>query len=281
MAVDRNLDPREAEALAADYVAGNLSADEAEAFARLLTEQPDLRNIVREIEAGVGLMLGELSLMEPPQQLADSILAAAAMPAERASPEASSPSVAVPRPTGSRAMVRGLGIAAALATLLALALGTNNQRLRLANQQLRQDLTAANQALQAADEALLASNTSQEARMILHQQSARFYDFEGTEAAQTAFGNMVVDTDGLQAAIAFRNLPPNQTYTLWVPRDGDYIYCGTFETDTTGEAFTTLPMPAVYQSRSWIKEVLVTLESQPDSNQIPEQPSGPVVAQTL
>ena len=40
-------------------------------------------------------------------------------------------------------------------------------------------------------------------------------------------------------------------------------------------------MPAVYQSRPWIKEVLVTLESQPDSNQIPEQPSGPVVAQTL
>jgi len=117
--------------------------------------------------------------------------------------------------------------------------------------------------------------------MILHQPSTRFYDFEGTDTAQTAFGNMVVDTDGLRAAIAFQNLAPGQTYALWVPRDDGYIFCGIFETDTTGEAFATLSMPAVYQARPWVKDVMVTLEPNANTEETLVQPTGPVVAETL
>ncbi|MEO1593141.1 MAG: anti-sigma factor [Cyanobacteria bacterium J06632_22] len=279
MAVDRNLDE-----FAADYVAGNLSATEAEVFARLLVEQPKLQQTVRQLEASVELMIGEMPLLDPPQQLEAAILeradalahADASARIDSSLPTEIKPSL---RQRGlPRFLVSGLGVLATGAALVALAMGLSNQRLRLANQQLRQDLRTANQALLAADQAVLAANDAQEAQMILHQQSTRFYDFEGTPAAQTAFGNMVVDTDGLRAAIAFQNLPPGQTYALWVVRDGDYIFCGSFEADATGEAFVTMPMPEVYQARPWVKEVMVTAE--PNAN-VGTQPTGPVIAETL
>lgn len=281
MTVDRNLDELAADELAADYVAGNLSAATAERFARLLVEQPELRQTVRQLEAGVELLLTDLPLMEPPPHLAAAILAAAdtatAADMATAAPTPNPAVLAAPatmRPTGSRLLVVTLGLIAASATALAFTFGLSNQRLRLANKQLNQALITANQG----------TNTAQEAQVILHQQGTRFYDFEGTDAAQTAFGNMVVDTDGLRAAIAFQNLPPlptNQTYALWVIRDGGYIFCGNFNTDTTGETFVTLSMPTVYQARPWVKEVMVTIEPQTGDNQTPASPSGPVVAETI
>ncbi len=256
MDAERNL-----KELAADYVAGNLSAEQADDFARLVVERPELRAEVNRLESTVGLMLDELPLMTPPDYLRDRILTkldtATPQPVSQAAPVLQRP---------QRSMVTwGLAAAAVGAAALSLVLGLNNHRLRLANQQLRQ--------------ALLAAAPAQQAQLILQQPATRFYDFAGTDADADAFGSMIVDTDGLQAAIAFENLAPlstDQTYALWVSHQGEYIPCGEFQT-RSGSVFVTLEMPPVYQSRPWVKDVIVTVESV----NLPDQPAGPVVAETI
>ncbi|MEM6592468.1 MAG: anti-sigma factor [Cyanobacteria bacterium P01_H01_bin.119] len=253
MASQRKLDE-----LAADYVAGNLSASEADKFARLMADHPELQAEVKQLEKTVSLFLDELPMISPPSQLRETILAEAEMP------------VLQPR---RLPWVWILGGVAAAAAVLSLTLGLSNQRLRLANQQLQRN----NQQLQAE---LSAAMPAQQAQLILQQPATRFYDFEGTDRATDAFGSMIVDTDGLRAAIAFENLPSlpdGQTYALWVRYEGQYIPCGEFQTDQDGAAFTTLPMPPVYQSRPWVTEVIVTIE--PAS--LPAQPTGPIIAETI
>ncbi|MEM6252360.1 MAG: anti-sigma factor [Cyanobacteria bacterium P01_D01_bin.156] len=245
MASERKLDE-----LAADYVIGNLSAEEADEFARLMVENPELRSEVEGLEKTVGLMLDELPMLEPPSHLRASVLAGLEGPP-------------VVQPRRSRTWV--LAAVAAGATVLSLALGLNNYRLRLANQQLQNELFAAVPA--------------QQAKLILQQPSTRFYDFAGTDEAQDASGNMIVDTERLEAAIAFKDLAPlstDQTYALWVRHQGKYVPCGDFQTSQDGTVFATLDMPAVYQSRPWVQDVIVTVES----TDLPTQPTGPIVAQT-
>ncbi|MBT9312432.1 anti-sigma factor domain-containing protein [Leptothoe kymatousa] len=252
MAAERKLDE-----LAADYVVGNLSAAEADEFARLMVENPELRSEVDRLEKTVGLMLNELPMMAPPSSLRDTVLAGAEDVSADV-PLASSP------PLARRTWV--LGAVAAGATLLSLVLGVNNYRLRLANQGLQTEL--------------LAAGPAQQAQLILQQPATRFYDFAGTDQAKNAVGNMIVDTDGLEAAIAFKDLAPlstDQTYALWVSYQGQYIPCGDFQPGQNGTVFATLEMPAVYQSRPWVKDVIVTVES----TDLPPQPTGPIVAQTI
>lgn len=251
MASQRKLDE-----FAADYVAGNLSAEEANELARLMVDHPELRAEINQVEKTVGLVLNELPMMAPPPQLREAILAKV----ERPSPDLQ------PLPAQHSRWTWGLGALAAGATVIALALGLGNYRLRLANQQLQQEL--------------LAVMPAQQAQLILQQPATRFYDFEGTDQAATAFGSMIVDTDGLSAAIAFKNLPAlptEQTYALWVRHQGQYIPCGEFQTDQDGTVFVTLPMPPVYQSRPWVQDVFVTTEPV----NVPAQPSGPIIAETI
>lgn len=248
MAAERKLDE-----LAADYVVGNLSAEEADEFARLMVENPQIRAEVDHLEKTVGLMLNELPMMEPPSHLRDSVLAGVKM------------SAAAPPVVQRSPLTWILAAVAAGATVLSLGLGLNNYRLRLANQQLQDELFAVMPA--------------QQAQLILQQSGTRFYDFAGTAEAEAAFGNMIVDTDELTAAIAFKNLEPlaaDQTYALWVSYQGQYIPCGNFQTSEDGTVFATLEMPDIYQSRPWVKDVIVTVESA----DLPAQPTGPVVAQT-
>ncbi|MEM9483780.1 MAG: anti-sigma factor [Cyanobacteria bacterium P01_F01_bin.116] len=245
MASEQKLDE-----LAADYVIGNLSASEAKEFAQLLMANPELRAEVTLLEKTVGLILNELPLEEPPDHLRASVLSAIEMPVVR------------PRRISWTWI---FGAVATVTTLLSLALGLGNYRLRLANQQLRQEL--------------LAVMPAQQAQLILQQPATRFYDFEGTDQATDAFGSMLVDTDGLEAAIAFKNLAPlspDQTYALWVRYQGEYVPCGDFQTSQDGTVFATLSMPPVYQSRPWVKDVIVTVEPA----NLPTQPTGPIVAAT-
>ena len=242
---------RKLDELAADYVAGNLSDEEADEFARLIVENPELRSEVTRLEKMVNLMLNELPMMEPPTHLRDRVLAEVEMPALK--PQRSIVTWAV-------------AAVAAGTTVLSLALGLNNHRLRLANQQLQQEL--------------LAVMPAQQAQLILQQPATRFYDFAGTDEATDAFGSMIVDTDGLRAAIAFKNLAPlstDQTYALWVLHQGQYVPCGDFQTSQEGTVFATLDMPPVYQSRPWVKDVIVTVEPA----DLPAQPTGPIVAETI
>ncbi|MEM7065083.1 MAG: anti-sigma factor [Cyanobacteria bacterium P01_B01_bin.77] len=258
MASERKLDE-----LAADYVAGTLSAEEADEFARLVVTNPELQAEVSRLEKTIGLVLGELPLMAPPPGLRDTVLAGIDSPAS--SPIADIPPVISRSKPSYLAWI--LGALAAGTTVLSGILGLNNHRLRLANQQLQNDLVAAMPA--------------QQAQLILQQPDTRFYDFEGTDGdAADAFGSMIVDTGGLEAAIAFKNLPPlnpDQTYALWVNYQGQYIPCGNIQPGQDGAVFATFPMPSVYQSRPWVKDVIVTVEPA----DLPDQPSGPIVAETI
>ena len=240
---------RKLDELAADYVAGNLSAEEADEFARLLVKYPQLQTEVSHLEKTISLVLNELPFMQPPQQLKDKVLTGVEIPVR--SQKSYRPWI--------------LGAVAAGATVLSLTLGLSNHRLRLANQQLQQEL--------------LATMPAQQAQLILQQPTTRFYDFAGTDNATDAFGSMIVDTDGLQAAISFENLSPlptDQTYALWVRYQGEYIPCGVFDTNQDGTVFATLPMPPVYQSRPWVQDVIVTVEPADLSAHL----TGPVVAKT-
>lgn len=246
MASQRNLDE-----FAADYVAGTLSAAEADEFDRLVLEHPELRAEINQLEKTVGLVLDELPMMAPPPRLREAILTQVERP--------------VLQPQRSP-WVWVFGAVATGASVLSLALGFNNYRLRLANRQLQQDL--------------LAVMPAQQAQLILQQPATRFYDFKGTDQATDAFGSMIVDTDGLRAAIAFKNLPSlpaDQTYALWVRHQGQYVPCGDFQTGQDGAVFATLPMPPVYQSRPWVTDVIVTVEAA----DLPAQPDGPIVAATI
>ncbi|MGD1952266.1 MAG: anti-sigma factor domain-containing protein [Leptolyngbyaceae cyanobacterium] len=240
---------RKLDELAADYVAGNLSAEEADEFARLLVKYPQLQTEVSHLEKTISLVLNELPFMQPPQQLKDKVLTGVEIPVR--SQKSYRPWI--------------LGAVAAGATVLSLTLGLSNHRLRLANQQLQQEL--------------LATMPAQQAQLILQQPTTRFYDFAGTDNATDAFGSMIVDTDGLQAAISFENLSPlptDQTYALWVRYQGEYIPCGVFDTNQDGTVFATLPMPPVYQSRPWVQDVIVTVEPADLSAHL----TGSVVAKT-
>ncbi|MBE9067449.1 anti-sigma factor [Leptolyngbya cf. ectocarpi LEGE 11479] len=254
MASERKLDE-----LAADYVAGTLSDEEADEFARLVVTNPELQAEVSRLEKTIGLVLGEFPLMEPPPRLRDAVLMGIDSPVSSSTER---PNVR----SRSSSLVWILGALAAGATALSGILGLNNHRLRLANQQLQNDLVAAMPA--------------QQAQLILQQPDTRFYDFEGTDRAADSFGSMIVDTQGLEAAIAFKNLPPlatDQTYALWVNYQGQYIPCGNIQPGQDGTVFATLPMPPVYQSRPWVKDVIVTVEPA----DLPAQPTGPIVAETI
>lgn len=269
MASEQRLDQ-----LAADYIAGNLSPENAVEFAQLVDSNSEFRATVNRLEKSVELMINELPLEEPPARLKESILAAVDALATDV-PVTDLSNIQSSRRRLSFLTV-GLGTLAAVTTLLSLVLGVNNYRLRLAGQQLEQ-LQLDNQLLK---EQIAAALPAQEAQLILRQPSTQFYDFEGTDKAVEVSGNMIVDRDNLRAAIAFQNLDPlpeTQTYALWVVRQGEYIPCGEFQTDADGTIFATLPMPPVYQSRPWVKDVIVTIES----TTIPNQPSGPIVAQTI
>ncbi|NET35318.1 MAG: anti-sigma factor [Cyanothece sp. SIO1E1] len=247
------MDPHKLDESVADYVAGSLSAEEADEFARLAAETPEFKTEVNRLEKSIGLMLEQLPMTEPPQHLRAKLLAATDAPVVPLVPQRSP-------------LIWALGTLAAMATVLSLALGLSNYRLRQANLQLQQEL--------------LATQPAQQAMLILQQPATRFYDFAGTDVATTAFGSMIVDTDRLEAAIAFKNLPPlaaDQTYALWVLYQGQTIPCGEFQTNPDATVFATLPMPPVYQSRPWAKNVIVTVEPAT----IPAQPTGPVVAKTL
>ena len=269
MASQRKLDE-----WAADYVAGSLSDTEADEFAQLMAAHPELRAEVNRLEKTVGLLLNELPLMEPPARLRQAVLAVDERSMASARPLSEGPlsGDAILQPRRSP-WIWGSAAIAAGAAVLSLALGLSNQRLRLANQRLQQD----NQQLQ---QELIAAMPAQQAQLILQQPATRFYDFAGTDAATDAFGSMIVDTDGLEAAIAFKNLPAlpaDQTYALWVRHQGQYIPCGDFQTGEDGSIFATLPMPPVYQSRPWVKDVVVTVESA----NVPAQPIGPIIAETI
>lgn len=230
--------------LIAGYTLGDLSPEEAEELKRLMDDHPDLTLEVNHLQEVLALMPYGLPEQEPPAHLRAAILDAAAANRE------------APRRSSGRHRDRWYGIAGAIAAVLVAALGVDNYRLRQTVQ--------SNQAILEA----------------LQQPNTQLVALQGTESANQASGNLVLNP-GQQSVVLFVHdlppLPPGQAYRLWVMPTGstEPAYCGQFNSTTAGTAATHWALPEAACS-SQAAKLLITVESAT----APPIPAGPLVMQS-
>ncbi|NJL98149.1 MAG: hypothetical protein HC924_04655 [Synechococcaceae cyanobacterium SM2_3_2] len=242
--------------LMAGYVLGDLSPEEADALAQMVTADPAVRADIQSLQLAL-----EMAYNPPPvpvpSHLRETVLKAAsvvAMPSAAETRDLSGIPHAGsgPAPTGVEiANLRlwqwlgGLGLVASLA------LGFNNVRLW--------------QALQTAQ---ISNGTEDPSDQALR------YTLDPTDinpnAAATA--EVVVDVATLQANLTVRDLPvlaPGEVYALWtvvdetapLTTDGlNAILTGVFEVDETGRATLSIQLPPFYQAFELVRAIAITRE---------------------
>lgn len=239
--------------LIAGYVLGDLDADEAAEFERLLAEDSTIAQEVAQMQAALDRSLAPAEV-RPPDSLRSAILAAHELPqpSNQLSDSQSEPTpVDLPdsnrrqRRTGTIVPwrnSRAIGVAAAV---LIVALGINNYRLW--------------QALQSAQTEVRPDN-------------ALTYTLQSSEPTTTASAQVAVDPATLEGKLTTQNLPPlppGKTYVLWtvLKKDAPYttdskgaILTQVFEVDAQGSVSQPITLPAVFRSRELIAKVAVTIE---------------------
>ncbi|NJN57100.1 MAG: anti-sigma factor [Leptolyngbyaceae cyanobacterium SL_5_9] len=219
----------------AGYVLGDLDADEAIEFERLLTADPALAAEVAQMQNALEMAYAPAEV-KPPSHLRSAIMAAQAM---ETNPRRSS------RPAVTRSVRRfpwNQALGAAAAVVIA-ALAINNYQLR--------------QALQATQ-----TETPSETLTYVLQ----------TETVEDASATVVVNPVTLEATLTVRNLPPlppGQVYVLWTVLeqgapftvdDKSAILTEVLNVDAQGNAFQTLIVPKVYRSEELVSRVAITVE---------------------
>lgn len=235
------------EELTADYVLGNLSPEEAEAFKALVAAHPHLSTQVEQLQEVLALMPYSLPTQGPPPHLRTAIL------------EAAQTLDQVPPPSRYWGDRRRWGvIGGAIAALLVAALGVDNIRLR---QQLQQ---------------------TQAVQRTLQQPDNLVYTIQGVKPAvgagtkPQAAGMVVVDDRHHTVLVVAQNmptLPPGQAYRLWgISHSGQVIYYGQFQPNHRGATTATLTIPSQPEPFQ-VPEVRITQESA----SAPPFPAGPLV----
>jgi len=291
--------------LMAGYALGDLSPEEIEELQRLIAENPNLRAEVASLQEVLALMPYALPQQEPSAPLRDAILATVeANPAPGLSNQDNSHSNShsnshnnstdttdgsanshsvnshsvntvsselsiaplqtvesgkVSTPQGKRRSLRrgswastGYRIGGAIAAVALVALGIDNYRLRQETQQAKSVIAA------------------------LQQRGTQTIALEGTEAANTASGSLLVAKDQ-QVFIVAQNLPvlpEGQVYRLWaMPASGkNPTFCGQFSGRTNGSVTTQWVTPEV-GCQSTTVQMLITSEKASD----PPVPRGSLV----
>ncbi|MBR8836751.1 MAG: anti-sigma factor [Stigonema ocellatum SAG 48.90 = DSM 106950] len=227
--------------LVAGYVVGDLDPEEAEEFKLRLAENPELAKEVKDLQEVMGQVLCGFNEVAPPQHLRSAILKATDIPSHST-------------PVLKLSSLPWRTIVSSVAALLVLVLGLDNYRLR-------QDLK-------------VAKNVT----TLLQSSQTRLFSLKGAEIANTASGNIVMNTQQQKIVIFIHNLPaPPQghIYRLWAIVDNNKVPCGQLRFSPQGIVLDKLPIPSdLYEEMSGL---IVTLEP---SSANPE-PIGPVVMTSM
>ncbi|MBW4539961.1 MAG: anti-sigma factor [Myxacorys chilensis ATA2-1-KO14] len=233
-----SLPSEEIELLVAGYVLGDLDAEEAEEFQRLLATDPAIAQAVAQMQDGLELSFAP-SEVAPPAHLRDTILNANR--ASHASRVSAAPSLFSTR----QFPIRLRQILELLAAGLIIALAINNYQLR---------------------------QSQQASQSLVPSQNRLTYALRSTTPDLSAVATVAVDSDSLEGTLTAKNLPPlppGKVYALWtVLKPGapfttdpqNAILTNVFQVDAQGNAAQALTVCDVHRSREWVAAVAVTVE---------------------
>ena len=241
--------------LMAGYVLGDLSPEEADALAQMVTADPTVRAEIESLQMALEMAYNPPSVPVP-SHLRDAVLKVAsvvAMPSAAETrdlsgiPNARSGPARAGIETANLRLWQWLG---GLGLVASLALGFNNVRLW-------QDL-----------------QTAQISTEDPSNQALR-YALGPTDINPnaTATAEVVVDLDTLQANLTVRDLPvlaPGEVYALWTVVDEtapltadelNAILTDVFEVDETGSASLSIQLPPFYQAFDQVIAIAITREN--------------------
>ena len=232
-----------------EYVLGELRRDDAQALEGLMRTDPELAAEVRRLRQVFDL-LPYATLEEPPVDLRDRILDAAAARAQSAKTDTAPPKV---RP--ARRVVWSRFVAAA-AAVVALAFGFDSWRTRQ-ELALQREVTTA----------------LQEPNVM------RSFALAGTGPASGAVGRVALDLDAKKGAVVLKGmpmLPPGEVYRLWAAVGDKSVPCGQFTANQDGAVLAQFVVP-VESYTAPIGKLFVTVEPAT----LPDAPTGPRVMESV
>jgi anti-sigma-K factor RskA len=227
------------------YVLGELSRTDAEAFEARIAADAALRAEVRRLRDTLDL-LPYASVTDPPPALRAAVLRAAQMQAAPA--RAPAPKHAARRVVWSR-------FAAATAAGIALVLGLEVHRLR-SELELQHDAAA----------------------LLQEPNVVRSFTLAATSAFGRSSGSVILDLDAKKGAVVLRNLPPlpaEHVYRLWARVGDANVPCGDF-IGAGGAVRSPFPVP-VESYTAPVAGVFVTIEPRAAG----DHPTGPVVMESV
>jgi anti-sigma-K factor RskA len=230
--------------LIAGYVLGDLSSEEAVELEKLLVEHPELIQEIAAVQQTLELSYAPPAVT-PPASLRARVLVASQLGADaqmsRGSLEPFSSS-----PQRRLVWGRAAGIAAAA---LIVALGIANYRLWQTLQSLQADRP---------DRPGIETPLT--------------YALQGTDFAQNATAEIVVDPVTLNARLVVEDLPPlpnGKVYVLWTvvgkeapftTDDKGAILTQVFQVNEQGDFSGTIEVPAAYHTAGWVTRLAITME---------------------
>jgi len=239
--------------LIAGYVLGDLSPAEAAELETLLAEHPELIQEIAAVQQTLDLSYAPLEVA-PPASLRARVLSAGQPSAETQASRAGAKTL---QPSAPRRLLWGRAAGVAAAAVI-VALG-------IANYRLWQTL-----------ESLQADRPEQPSL-----ETPLTYTLKGTEIAQNAIAEIVVDPMTLNARLEVEDLPPLQAgkvYVLWtvVGKDAPFttddkgaILTQVFRVNNQGDFSGTLTVPPAYHTADRVTRLAVTIEdaSKPQAHQ--------------
>jgi anti-sigma-K factor RskA len=207
--------------LAAGYVLGDLSVEEALQLELQMQKNAVLRTEVNALQTSLALTSQALPTVKPPARLRDRILATE-LNSELSPQQTATASLLQQVGMTWSKMIAGLGI---FTTLL---LGAYSF-------QLRQSLSVA-----------LQRNDTSTTAAILQRPNSRLVALKGE--GNTAAGTLLFTPgEWKEVVVSLGNLPPlppDQVYRMWLTlSDGNVLPCGSFNTDVRGSVFIKLNPP--------------------------------------